>query len=326
MKSSVIKTQPPRSSGARKTFQRGRMDNLRRDKGRQSEIELSKALQNKLYPGVKNEQSAADRLEVISTFKAIVLCITTRTIGFGTISTFLTIYDLHNVPQRGDIYQFYRVSLALFEFKIQFCQRGVQMITENLDDYEQLHNSADFMQVCKTKPIMPDPITRPINAIGNIKIYDRQYYPRFAANRTNDNGDFIPQSEKVTFSNLRRTVVALSNPETPLEVRRRFYNNNPLPGAKWNNFILLNPNDIMPDNYDVQHLSDDMDDIQPKIDFLARKMPKYFTEPINYELEGKKAILSSNKQNGMRVRDRGAAEELPDYYRRMRIDGDIDIH
>ena len=54
---SIVKTRPPRSSGPRRAHQRGRMDNLRRDKGQQAEIELSKALQNKLYPGVKSEQS-----------------------------------------------------------------------------------------------------------------------------------------------------------------------------------------------------------------------------------------------------------------------------
>lgn len=137
----------------------------------------------------------------------------------------------------------------------------------------------------------------------------------------------ITESEKVTFSNLRKTVVALSNPGTPLEVRRRFYDNNPIPGAKWYDYLLQNPNEIIPDNYVVRHLSDDMDDIQPKIDFLAKKMPKYFSEPINYELEGRKSLLSSNKQNRMRVRDRGVAENLNDYYRTtMRVDGDIDSY
>ena len=261
----------------------------------------------------------------LQTFKAIPLCITTRSIGFGTISTFLAIFDLHDIPQRGDIYQFYRVSLALFESKMQFCQRGVQMMTENMEGYHQLHNSADFMQTCKRKLVMPDPITRPINAIGNVKVYDKQYYPKFAADRTDDTGAFIPQSERVTFSNLRKTVVALSTAATPVEIRLRFYNNNPIPGAQWNNYILTNPNEIIPADYDVQNLSDDMDAIQPKIDFLAKKMPKYFTEPINYDFEGRKSIFSSNRQNGIRIEDRTVGQNLTEYYRTMKVNGDVDM-
>lgn len=292
---SIPRTQAKRGSYARKRLQRGRVDSLRRDRGVIVDAELAKALQNKLFPGVKSEQSAADKLEVVSTLKAITLCITTRSMGFGTVTTFLAMMDLQNVPLRGDIYQFYRVSLAIFESKVQFCQRGVQMIVGNNDDYLRLNNTADFMQVCKTKAILPDPISRPINAIKNVKVYDRQYYPKFAADREDQDGNFIPQSEHVTLSNLRRTVVALSRNATPLEIRRRFSNNNPIPGAIWSeNFLLLNPDEIIPEDYDIQHLSDDMDDIQPKIDFLARKLPKYFSESINFTIEGSKSIFASN--------------------------------
>ena len=80
----------------------------------------------------------------------------------------------------------------------------------------------------------------------------------------------------------------------------------------------------MPDDYDAQHLSDDMDAIQPKIHFLAKKMPKYFTEPINCDFEGRKSVFSSNLQNGMCIEDRGVGQNLTDYYRAIRIIGDID--
>lgn len=35
-------------------------------------------------------------------------------------------------------------------------------------------------------------------------------------------------------------------------------------------------------------------------------------------------MFSSNRQSGMRVRNRQRGEGLMDYYRRMRIDGDVD--
>ncbi|OAD53246.1 hypothetical protein WN48_10600 [Eufriesea mexicana] len=53
----------PRSSPAHKTYQRKRVDNLRRDRGILLDAELSKALREKLLPGVKNEQTVAERLD-----------------------------------------------------------------------------------------------------------------------------------------------------------------------------------------------------------------------------------------------------------------------
>ncbi|KAK2582552.1 hypothetical protein KPH14_004843 [Odynerus spinipes] len=177
---------------------------------------------------------------------------------------------------------------------------------------------------------MPDPISRTVNAIGKIKVYDRFYLPKISANRISRDGMFVPQSEHVFLFNLRDTVVVLSNPATPLEFRRRFYNNNPIPGAIWRNApndpVLTNADEIIPADYGPIQLHEDVEDVQAKINFLGRKMPKMFTDPVSYEPDGGKEFLVCNGQNGMRVRDRNANETLIDYYRRMRIEGDIDTY
>lgn len=96
------------------------------------------------FSEVKSEQTAAERLETINILKAITICITTRSIGFGFVSVFLSMIVLRNVPTRSNIIQFYRVSLALIESKSN-CQRAISMITDHHDGYVDLRNSSDFM-------------------------------------------------------------------------------------------------------------------------------------------------------------------------------------
>ncbi|KAG7197574.1 hypothetical protein KM043_001327 [Ampulex compressa] len=229
--------------------------------------ELVKALNNKLLPGVKSEQTAAERLEAVHT--------------------------LNTSPSED-----------------QLCQRGVTIIMENHDDYMELENSADFLHVCQARVIFPDYITRTVNAIGNVKVLDRVYYPKVAANRKDYVGHFSLQSERILLSNLRETVT-----------HRRFYSNNPTSGAQWSHkYLLLNPNDIILENYSYLNFADDFDAIQAKIDFLAKKKPKFSAEPISYEVSGSKIQLASSAQSGMRVKDRRRGQTFEKYYNVMRID------
>jgi hypothetical protein len=69
----------------------------------------------------------------------------------------------------------------------------------------------------------------------------------------------------VILSNLRETVVALSDVATNPQVRGTFYLNNPIPGAIWqlqrdNTHVLQNQDEIMPADYTSDMLRDDVDD------------------------------------------------------------------
>lgn len=65
-------------------------------------------------------------------------------------------------------------------------------------------------------------------------------------------GQFVPVAQSVTFSNLRDTVRALSNQDTPAVHRKAFYDANPIPTARWNiadpqSPLLINADEIMPE-------------------------------------------------------------------------------
>lgn len=127
---------------------------------------------------------------------------------------------------------------------------------------------------------------------------------------------------------MRATIEALSAAATPREYRRRFYRNNPIPGAIWqrmpNEPILVNADEIMPANYDIDNLTDDIERVRLKLSFLNRKAPKYFSAPVSFDSGGTKSMLVCNELETLRIRDRLAGEELPVYYARMGFEGNVE--
>lgn len=122
-------------------------------------------------------------------------------------------------------------------------------------------------------------------------------------------------------------MVALADEDTPVEYRRRFYRNNPMPGARWigapNEPILQNPADFMPEGYNQNDLSDDIDATRDKMNLLNRKAPKYFCSMPSFEPEGSKAMLTCNTQENLRIIYLPVLGNLNDYYAGLRFEGDI---
>ncbi|KAG5867922.1 hypothetical protein JTB14_019741 [Gonioctena quinquepunctata] len=197
--------------------------------------DLSDELRKKLFPGIKTSDDAMSRLEALQTFKAIELCITTRQIGFGTVQIFMALRQFNNVPVEGNIYQMYRVNLALLHVKMMITQRGVVALQTGQIYYAEVVPDEQTIAVVKPLVLVPDQISAVINAVGQVKTNDALYVPKYGrANRTR-NGEFIPQSEQVTFANLREVVESLANVNTPAQYRRRFWRNCPIPGCRWRN-------------------------------------------------------------------------------------------
>lgn len=260
--------------------------------------DLSEDLKKKLFPGVKDGQSAMERLEAVQTFKPITLCITTRGLGFGIVNIFRALREFHNAPDVGDIYQFYRVSLAITQTKVALAQRGIVAIMDNERDYREINVEENILSVVKGMIVVPDQISTIVNSIGKVKVGDRLYVPKIGKDNFTRENLFIPQAEQVVYDNLRQVVTSLADVNTPAVYRRRFHRNNPIPGAIWANVaddnpILVNPNDIMPENFTVNDLAEDISDIKLKLNFLNKKAPKYFTAPISLSPQGGKTMLVS---------------------------------
>ncbi|XP_050517765.1 uncharacterized protein LOC126892298 [Diabrotica virgifera virgifera] len=273
-------------------------------------------IQNNFYSGINSD-------------KAISLCVSTRAAGFGAAHIFNVISHYQNVPNAGNIYQYYRICLAILESKAQVVQRSVTVIQNNEDDYAKLILNYEFITtMIRVMNYLPDQITNVANAIRKIGLNGRMYIPKFGRNNLTKKGLFIPQSEQVTYSNLRRVVIALADNETPRKYREQFYVNNPIPGAIWNNApqdpTLANPNEIMPECYTVSDLDNDICDVQAKMHFLRGKASEYFKERMSYETESGKSMLVCNEQGSLRVKDRQPNQELAEYYAALKVEGNVE--
>lgn len=221
----------PRGGPSRKKNQMTRSDVYRKNAGQATEDNLLFELKNKLFPGVKDGQNASDRLEAYNTERAITVTITTRRIGFSAYFIFQSIYEYNNVPVRGDIYQLYRVGLIMAECKVIVANRDVRQIQDVSEDYQRSIINNDFVIAAKALVAMPMQMASVINSIGMLKVNEKVYVPKFGKKNYTNAGVFVPQSEQVTFSTLRQTVVGLADRRSPREHRRRFYANNAIPGA-----------------------------------------------------------------------------------------------
>lgn len=245
---------PRRGGRGRQSYNNQRIEDHRATQSLITLNDLSEDLKKKLFPGVKDGHSAMERLEAVQTFKAITLCITTRGLGFGIMSIFRALREFHNTPEVGDVYQFYRVSLAVTQTKVALAQRGIVAIMDNERDYREINIEENILSVVKGMIVVPDQISTIVNSIGKVKVGDRLYVPKIGKDNFTRENLFIPQAEQVVFDNLRQVVTSLANVNTPAAYRRRFYRCNPIPGAIWANVdednpILVNPNEIVLADY-----------------------------------------------------------------------------
>jgi hypothetical protein len=161
----------------------------------------------------------------------------------------------------------------------------------------------------------PDQIGRTLRSVRPITEGGENFVPALAAEHRTRNGILIPQSERVILSNLHETVVALANAETAPQVREAFYQHNPIPGTIWRivngTHVLVNPDEIMPQNYTGEDLHNDVDDYMRMFTWIQKKLPKFVkTAAINYQEKGDRAILVSNAQENLRIRDRQGGQAL----------------
>ncbi|KAL4717905.1 hypothetical protein ACJJTC_001323 [Scirpophaga incertulas] len=87
--------------------------------------------------------------------------------------------------------------------------------------------------------------------VGILKHGERVFLPAVAANVHDRGRELVPRPESILLSNLRQVVVRLADPDCPLITRQRFRENSPIPEAMWANDLLLNQDEIIPDNYNL---------------------------------------------------------------------------
>ena len=188
----------------------------------------------------------------------------TRGIGFGVVSTLCSVEAVYKSPPPQDVpvFQLYRVSLALLESKMSLVN-----IYSSKDVYSFRNYS--YRDAVLSIDKMPTSISTIIDSLGTFTHSNTTFVPVMAPDRFDNNNLLIPDAGSVYYSNLRSVVSSLSNSRTPFEARKRFVQENSIPGARFSaECILENPDDIMPDGYDNNQLL--CEDIKRVRVFLGR--------------------------------------------------------
>lgn len=71
-------------------------------------------------------------------------------------------------------------------------------------------------------------------------------------------------------------------------------------------------------------LRDDVYEYMRMHTWMQKLLPKYVrTAPLNYEETGDHSILVSNLQNGLCIKDRAEEQDLTEYYRDLKLEGNV---
>lgn len=216
--------------------------------------------------------------------QSIRISATTRGIGltlFSTLNRISAQMPDVNIP----IHSFYRVSLMQFAAKLDVSQlqRGVGFV-DPLDGEEGLLLDSDMRNLVSMNPQNVTPVAGVINCVGLFSHDDVKYFPSMVT---------VASPLNVTIRTLRQSVVMLSNPVTPLEVRQRWVALNSIPGAQFEDEldpILVNPDDVIPGNYDLPMARNDFLLVNACLAKIGRKTPK-LAGVISFNEKGNKGQL-----------------------------------
>lgn len=302
-----------------------RMESHRFKTGHQSLINNQEEIKSEIFAFVTNEQ--LEKLTSNVNKKAQMLPVTSRNVGLSTVSLAYAATHYRQNLAVPDIYAMYRVFLAAFESKIITLRKQSGLLIRNPEAiYPHTAARANFIEDIARFNAYPLAIKMIIDAIGVVTdSSDVAHLPVVAQVRRDENDNLIPRPENVMLSTLRETVEELADAETPLEIRRRFHENSSIPGAQWNNqHLLLNPNEIIPEDYDInENLGNDIMGLTPFMSSLQKAAPKLVGGALESKLTGKRSIFVSNAMSNLKVPDRGREQTLEQYVRNCVPQGDV---
>lgn len=313
-----------RQNPSRKKNNDNRAQDMREKKGQQYQEEYNQKIKEKWLSGIETAEKLEERLKEVANQKAQMLSVTTRGVGVNLLSSMFTTTAYKNDIPIPNLYELYRVCMAVTEAKVQSLRTNYPIPPRFTDKAANLINSAEFNRICRSVIFLPKPISNIINTIGIVKIGNTIHIPAFSADYIDTRGRFIPSPEIVRFGNLRQTVEALADDNTPRAYREAFHRRNCVPGAIWSeNHMLMNADEIMPANYTNDDLARDSIRITPWMSNLQKHVPKLVGSTISFENTGRKSLLVCNGVESLKLPDRTPGESVEAYIMRGIPEGNI---
>lgn len=252
---------------------------------------------------------------------AIPIPLTTRGIGIHSAIYHNTYTKtIAGVPECSAA-QLYRISLLQLDVKMQINCRANLTLDDDVEITTPLAFASLFDESQNFRLI-----SEAINSLGNFRLDDANYQPHIPAMpekyEGNDDANarvgasshcttpesfdceaderlaedeaprrLVPNPYLVTIHNLRQVVMALSDDNTPLAERWQFIRRNPIPSAIFEHDLLINADEIMPDDYDLNAIVKDALAFGRMIDAM-RDVDENIVERVYFESHGNIALLS----------------------------------
>lgn len=190
------------------------------------------------------------------------------------------------------VHSLYRVSLLQFAAKYVCIHLGGEIgFSEPLPNEFTTILTSDVRDVVKMNPIMFTPVSGIINCLGRFSVQNNRYFPSFLKTLS-------PSSFSII--SLRELVTLLADPNTPIDVRRRYIDLNSIPGAQFHDEeepILVNADEIIPADYDLATMRMDMLRVKGYLARVGRKIPKLIGT-VTFDTKGNAGQLLTTELHG----------------------------
>lgn len=261
-----------------------------------------------------------------STPLTVKLPATTRGLAEAVLGGYHMAFRLTKEPPIS-LNAFYRVTLAQFELQAIRSQLRDHNISLRQYHYEEFFAKyASFEQIVAAHPATLKLVVAVIEQYGTVSVGGKTYSPFIVDSNVDwsvevrarrrghratgastsalphrvleDGGERIlevrkgmgPDPYTVTFRNLENVVRVMSDENSVLEGRKWFVENNPLPGARYDDrYVLQNPDEIWPPNYTDASLSHEFQLLEAWISRLSGKF-SYLTGRLSYSGKGSEAM------------------------------------
>lgn len=287
-------------------------DRITSFRGKQSEKTCQQdkeALYEKLFFGYKNITEAMKNIELQQTQRTVILPISTRSAGFiirNMVSRFVRLGVLALDEAKTLAGALYRITLMQIDYKLEEAMLLQHSRNLELQSFDDTYLTSDIRRSLDLMGAGFSPLINYINSLGFVKTTAKSYLPRHPKVNT-----IVVPPYYQRFSTLRTTVEQLSGETINADAKRSFMERSPFPNAVWDvhrqrvrgaggelipeTVNLSNPNDIIPPNYGLAQVRDDISVIATAIEKVGRKYPKYIcTGGIDWKGQGSVSQIVSN--------------------------------
>lgn len=235
------------------------------------------ALFEKLFYGFNNVNETLKNIQAQQVSRTVIVPVSTRAAGFIIRNLMVKFLQLNVIDQPTAINlgsALYRVTLLQLDLKLEEAMLLQHSRNLGLTSYEDVYVTSDQRRALELMGTNFSPLVNYISSLGYIKTAAKCYLPRIPKVNTN-RADYLHQH----FSKLRTTVEALANVAEVNEQKRAFMDNCPFPTAVWTVteaglVNLANPETIIPANYGIANVRNDIALIAANVEKIGRKYPE----------------------------------------------------